>query len=237
MEIPKFSVPRHSGIMPSTGERVSWRPYLVGEEKLMLIAAQADDQSAMVVTVLDMLERVTDGGFDRGRHTRQDMDWLLLMVRSVSVEETADVKMLCQHEGCEHGTPVRVDLTAARISGGWPETDVSVSDNVHLVMRPVTVSDYIEHALDSDNPYDRYLTEMALAVSEIHYNDRTYHAAEVPLSEIVGFIESLPTGRFNDLAERYFDRIPEAVMDMEWQCGGCGEDNTLTVRGTDNFFL
>ena len=140
MALPKQTAPKYTCILPSDGREIEYRPFLVKEQKVLLLAQEQEDDAAMFRAVQDLITNVCE---DVKSETLPviDMEWLFLKIRSKSVGETANIKLSCTDPKCDgHGEAV-VNLDDVEVVGDQPESKIMLNDEIGIEMRYPRVSD------------------------------------------------------------------------------------------------
>ena len=220
MALPKLETPTYSLKVPSTGQTVNYRPYLVKEEKILLMAMESEDEQQMIRAIQDVVNACTNNTIDMDHIAMSDMEYIFTQLRAKSVGETSTIKVKCQH--CEASNEIDVNLENVRVN--VPEFDtkiVKLTGSVSVSLRYPSV-DAMVQSQECDSK------------SDVH-GDEVFDAKEQSYDDLKEFIESLNTQQFNQIRE-FIDTIPAATIDADFMCVSCGEHNQFEVRGLGNFF-
>ena len=114
MALPKLETPKHSTILPSTDQTVYFRPFLVGEQKQLLIAQESEDQNMILREMIRLIDVCVDDVTSEHLPT-SDIEWLFLQIRIKSVGETTDLVLKCQQEPCEADNEFKLDLETIKV--------------------------------------------------------------------------------------------------------------------------
>jgi hypothetical protein len=236
MALPKLSAPRFSVELPSTGQRVSFRPFLVKEEKALLMAATSSDQNSMIDAVKDVLAAcVLDDNVNVSNLPFFDLEYLFLNLRAKSVGEV--VKLEYRHTGgmnysgieCEAVTPVEINLERVKVERNEKHTNkIKITDNLGVVMRYPTISDI---KLVSDGTDE--LKMIAKCIVSVYDEENVYEPDN--LQDAVDFIDSLNTQQFAKIME-FIATMPKLKHTFRYKCKGCGQEDTVTLEGLSDFF-
>lgn len=232
MPLPKLETPNYTIVLPVSKEEVEFRPFLVREEKILLIAQESSDSKDMLRAVLRVLRACTFEKLKVEDLCMCDFEYLFLHIRAKSVGETTKIKLKCEKD--DHYTPVEVNLT---------EIDVSIPENVNdtiqlnstvgIKLRPIRVAD--AGKIDEKNKAEA-LTEMVRASTEyIFDNDNTYPIDNVTKKEFDEFVSSMSHKNLEDIQE-YIENQPGVSMKVKFECGLCGHENEVELRGIAAFF-
>jgi hypothetical protein len=236
MALPKLAAPRFSIDLPSTGERVSFRPFLVKEEKALLMAATSDDQNSMIDAVKDVLSAcVLDETVKVANLPFFDLEYLFLNLRAKSVGEV--IKLEYKHTGgknyqgieCDAVTPVEINLERVKVEKNDEHTNkIQITDQLGVVMRYPTISDI---KLVNDGADE--LKMIAKCIVSVYDEENVYEPDN--LQDAVNFIDSLNTQQFAKIMN-FIATMPKLRHTFSYKCKGCGQEDTVTLEGLSDFF-
>jgi hypothetical protein len=233
MALPKLNTPKYELAIPSTGKEVKFRPYLVKEEKILMIALESEDEKSIMQAVKDIIESCTFGEVNSNRLTMFDMEYVFTKIRTKSVGETTTLKLPC--EKCEHINEVVVDLdNDLKVSEG-KDKKIQLTSDTGVIMKYPTVNDYVDASSAKGSEIDKIFKLMAAAVESIYSGDEMFDAASEPEKEIIEFLESLNSAQFTQVKE-FFDNMPQASINVSYTCSECGNDHSMDLKGMQNFF-
>ena len=140
MALPKIDVPRYPVTIPSTGEEFIMRPYLVKEEKILLLAMESQDPKQISIAIRNLITNCIEGGIDLNTLAGFDIEKLFLELRGISVGEKIQLQTKCQAEGCEHPNAVEIDITDIQLKDFDPnDSIIKLSEDVGVTMRYPTL--------------------------------------------------------------------------------------------------
>ena len=236
MALPKIVTPKFFTTVPSTGKRISFRPFIVKEEKVLLLASESEDEEQMIVTIRDILNScVVDEDFNASKIPYFDFEYLFLHVRAKSVGEK--IKLEYRHRGgvnykdekCDVVTPIEIDLESIKVNKEDTHTNkVMISNTLGVQMRYPTIEDMRKLAKTKD---DLLLVssciEFAFDGDVIHETSGEQDSKE--------FLESLSSKQFEKVME-FFNTMPKLKHEISYKCVGCGQDDHVTLEGIADFF-
>jgi len=235
MALPKLDTPTYQLKVPSTGESVSYRPYLVKEEKILMMAMESNDTNQMMTAVKDVIRSCTSDTVDVNTLAMFDIEYVFTQLRAKSVGEISTIKVKCQE--CEASNEVDVNLENVRVD--VPKSDVqtiALTDTVGVSLRYPSVDAMLKAQADeSKSDVDRVFDLIAACIDSIYSGDEVFDAKEQSNKELKEFIESLNTQQFNKIRD-FIETIPSAAIDVEFKCVSCSEKNAFEVKGLGNFF-
>jgi phage FluMu protein Com len=233
MALPKLVSSKHTLVVPSTKESIEYRPYLVKEEKILMMAFESKDQSQMITALRDTIAGCTEGKIKVDNLTMFDLEYIFLKLRSKSVGENAKLKVKCIK--CETPNEVNIDLSSVNVVGEIkPTAKIELNDTVGVMLKYPTVKGLFRQ-LNSLDEANSALAAIASAVESIYDADNVYPAENETEKSILEFIESLTSDQFKKIAS-FFDDMPKLKHDIDFTCTHCKEENKIAVEGLQNFF-
>ena len=233
MALPKQSAPKYTCILPSDGTEVEYRPFLVKEQKNLLLAQEQDNEKAMFKAVQDLIESVTFGKVKTQAMPVIDMEYLFLKIRSKSVGETANIKVTCTDPKCDGTGEAVVNLDDVEVVGDEPDTKIMISDELGIELRYPRIMD-LEKAQGLD-PAASTIEMLKNSMVTIFDEEEVYTVADASTNELNEFVESITMTQLELLTE-FFNSIPALEIDVESQCNKCQRDITTKLRGLNSFF-
>ena len=232
MALPKQTAPKYTCILPSDGREIEYRPFLVKEQKVLLLAQEQEDDAAMFRAVQDLITNVCE---DVKSETLPviDMEWLFLKIRSKSVGETANIKLSCTDPKCDgHGEAV-VNLDDVEVVGDRPESKIMLNDEIGIEMRYPRVSDV--NQVQGKDQATQTLEMLKNSIVTIFDEENVYPTADASTNELNEFEEGLTMQQLEKITT-YFDSIPSLQLDVESKCTTCGRELKTTAKGINSFF-
>ena len=232
-EVPKYDI-----IIPSTGEKTTFRPYLVKEEKILLMASESNDEETIAKATIELIKHCVNLKIDEKQLTDFDMEYLFCQIRSKSVGETSKMQMNCTHEDCSEGTEVDVPLDKVYVN---TDKDVSsiidITDNVKVEMRYLTYYDYLNNDMlkNKETESELIFNIILSSIKSIMTDEDKIDTKDEPIEELINFVNSMTTTQFNKL--KYFvENAPQVSLNINWTCESCKRENGLIVKGIMDFF-
>ena len=224
--------------IPSTGQEIKYRPFVVREEKVLLTAIESDDAQQISNAMRDIVEVCTFKEVDVKSLAMFDLELIFLKLRAASVGENAEIALTCSNEECKHQNAVKINLAEVELKGD-PKASavVQITDTVGVSLKYPTVLK-VEDTLKASKPeagIDVAIAMIAASIESIHDADSVYPASESTAQELVDFIESLNKEQFTKVQE-FFDNFPKLKEDVEFTCEKCKTVNNVTLEGLNDFF-
>jgi len=233
--LPKLDSPTYELTVPSTGAKIPYRPYLVKEEKILMMAMESNDTNQMMNAVKNVIRSCTSDAIDVNALAMFDIEYIFTQLRAKSVGETSTIKVNCRK--CESSNEVDVSLENVRVDVPQSDTQtIALTDTVGVSLHYPSVDAMIKAQADeSKSDVDRVFDLIIACVDSIYSGDEIFDAKEQSPNELKDFIESLNTQQFNKVRD-FIESIPSAVIDVEFMCMSCSEHNSFEVKGLGNFF-
>lgn len=232
--LPKLSVPKYSLTIPSTNEVVSYRPYLVREEKILMIASESEDSDQIQTALVDIVSECLDYTGDINKLTNCDLEYIFLQLRSKSVGETIDIIKICSE--CDHRNDVAINLDNITIANNdGNDNIVRLSPDLALELTYPTIGNKIDYE-DEDSDTEVLIKSVATGLTFIYYGEETFNAADVSYQERIEFVEGLSTSQFNDAVD-FLLKAPYVEYKSEFVCKKCGHKEEFSYTGLIDFFI
>ena len=235
MALPRIDSPKYELTVPSTGETVEYRPYLVKEEKILMLAMESKDQNQMIRALRDVIAGCTDGKVQVDKLAMFDLEYVFLKIRAKSVGETSKIGIKCTD--CDTKNEFEINLEEVQVQGEVKkEAKIALTDSVGVVLRYPTVKG-IQRQLGKNqgNDAEVSMAAVASAIESIYDAENVYSAEDETSESLMGFLDSLTSQQFKKIAE-YFDDMPRLKHDINYKCKSCGVENKQTLEGLTSFF-
>ena len=226
----KISTPTYSEKLPSSGAKIRYTPFRVGDEKTLLIAGQSEDKKEMLRALKTIVGNCVQGAEVEDMEN-YDIEFLFLKLRAVSVGETSDVGIACDE--CDAYNSITVDLDAVIVEKQKNHTDVvKINDELGFKMRGINAEEVSD--LDIYDP-DHSIEIVARSIKQVFTGEETIDVEPSDLDDLKNLIESMTTDQYEMLQE-YFRTAPKLSKKIEFTCGQCGHENTKVLEGLSSFF-
>ena len=234
MGLPIQKAPTYKCVLPVSNIEVKYRPFLVKEQKHLLVARESENSTQIFDAIMDLVKAVTEEKIDASKIPLVDLEYLFLQVRTKSVGETARVPLMCMADGCDGVGYTDVDLTEIEVdTSGILDNKIELGSNLIVELKaPDSKLIYEVENLDEVEMIKPILRECMI---RIYDEENVYEMAEHRDSEIDEFIESLTVGQFEDI-NKYFGSMPQLKKEVEYKCEKCGTVSTNTLQGLQSFF-
>lgn len=239
MSLPKLETPKYALTIPSTKKNIEFRPYLVGEEKILMLAMESEDERQIGAAVKDIIRVCTFGKVNPDDLTSTDLEYLFLKLRAKSVGETVTVKLKCQYEPCdgEIACEINIDKIEPTSANSGVSNRIALTDKIGITLRPATVRNLTRLSGNKDSGKAGQINALIAASIESIYDDQgVYRSEDSTIEELTEFIDSLSAGQLNQI-KAYFESLPRLSKDLKYACPKCKCLNELTLSGLQSFFV
>lgn len=234
MTLPKLETNRYSVVVPSTQKTIEFRPFLVREEKLLMVAQESEDTSQMLKVLCDIIEVCTFNSLKGKDLTIYDLEYIFLQLRSKSVGETTEVSLKCKE--CGHDNVVDIDLSKidVRFPDKAPSNKLQLNDDVGITLRSITVGKTIEIAKIQDEN-EGFIASIAACIETIYDKESVYLTDDSSQKELHEFIGSLSHSHLGEIQE-FITNQPVLNQEINYKCASCGHESTYVLEGLMSFF-
>ena len=234
MSLPVINAPEFEAKVPSSGQKIFFRPFLVKEEKALYVAMEGGQQSEMVNTVSKVIQNciTSEKDINVSELAYFDLEYLFLKLRSKSVGEVVDLKFKhVSKPDCPGITPVSVKLDDIEVTFSDDHTDkIMITDEVGIKLKYPTISSVSNiEGQDIDSIFD-YVVD---SIDYIYDQEKIYE--ETSKKELKEFIENLSQEQFGKVMN-FFNTLPKLTKTITFNCAECGEEETIVVEGLQGFF-
>ena len=237
MALPIIENPRYELTLPSSDVQVQFRPFVVKEEKILLMAMETKDNNEIVTATKDILKACTYEKLDIESLPMFDIEYLLLQIRSKSVGEVAKFKVICPDDK-QTAADVELDLSAVQVQVDDDHSNKVVIDEerkLGLVLNyPSLGITKAGFDVNKEN-VETMFNVVASCIDHIYEGDKTYPAKDSTKKEIVEFLEGLSQQAFLKI-KKFFDTMPQLRHEVEVTNPKTGIKSTVTFKGLQDFF-
>ena len=236
MALPKLNIPTYELEVPSTDEKIKYRPFLVKEEKILLIAMESKDNAEMIQGVKDIVSQCTFEKVDVSNMPMFDVEYIFLNIRAKSVGEVSSIKVLCPDDKKTYAT-VEVDLSKVEVQVEKKHTNkIELSDDMGLIMTYPTIESFVKNGIENISPTNM-LDVVGSCILQIYEEkgEKIYEAKDQTKKELSDFIESMNTKQFKQIQE-FFDTMPKLKHTIKVKNPKTKKESDVTLTGLNDFF-
>jgi hypothetical protein len=238
MSLPVIATPLYELVLPSTGKKYKYRPFLVKEEKILLMALEGGNTNEIINAITEII-KVCVKGIDTEKIAIFDLEYIFLRLREKSIGE--EISLYVRHinginskgVGCDQSQEIKVNLTGVDILKD-PEhkNKIQLTDSIGVVMKYPTIA--LMEEVGEFNASSAF-SIIERCIDYIYDNDKTYPVSECGPNELKEFIDSLSHTQFEKI-EKFFSTLPKLRHESKWICKKCGVEETIVLEGLNDFF-
>ena len=240
MPLPKISTPTYELEIPSTGKKIKYRPFLVREEKILVMALESEDMSQITNAIVEIL---SDCIITRGVKVEElatfDIEYLFLNVRAKSVGEEIEVNITCEDDG-ETQVQAKIDIDTIKVQKNKDHSNIiKLDDTLSMKLKYPSITQFVENNFEvqdtSGSNVDQSL-EMIVSCVEMIYNaDECWSAKDTTKKEMLEFVEQMNTKQFKEI-ENFFTTMPKLSHTLVVKNPNTKKDNEVVLEGLASFF-
>ena len=236
MALPKLEVPIYELTVPSTDEKIKYRPFLIKEEKILLIAMESGANEDVIQAVKQIVSECTFNTLKLGNMPMFDVEYIFLQIRSKSVGEVSKLKILCRDDG-ETYANVEVDLTEIEVQVNDDHTNkIELTDEMGVIMRYPTIDSFSTAGI-SDITADNMLDVIVACIDKIYdkKGEEVFDSKDSSKKELMDFVEGMNTTQFQDV-QAFFDSMPKLRHEITVVNPKTKVENIVALSGLNDFF-
>lgn len=236
--LPKISAPVYDLTLPMLNQKIQFRPFLVKEQKILLIAIQSEDPVFIRDNVKNIIKSCCLTDINVDELSALDIEYFFLNLRARSIGEVVETKYRCEatnSEGETCGNQLKVDINLLDIKPELTDYNdiVEITDSVGIKFKYPNFK-VVEQLSEDKDVVEKTFDAIINCIDYIYDDNNFYYAKETPKKELVEFLESLNVDQFKKV-ENYFDALPKLKKEINIKCNKCGFDHKIVLEGIDNF--
>lgn len=239
MPLPKIATPTYHLDLPSTGQEIKFRPFLVKEEKVLAFALESEDTKQITTAMKTVIKNcVETKGIKIENLPTFDIEYLFLNIRGKSVGEEIDVNIICPDDG-ETQVPVKINIDDIQVQKNSDHTNkIKVDENIMMELKYPSLEQFIKNNFDlsADNTLDQSFELIASCVDKIYTKDEVWSAADVTKKELLDFLDQLNTHQFKEI-EKFFETMPKLSHTIKVKNPNTEVESEVTLEGLASFFV
>ena len=243
--LPKIDVPLYEITLPLLKKKVKFRPFLVKEEKILLMAAEYDDQDAILLAVKQIINNCCVSDIDIEDLPILDFEYFFMHLRARSVGEVVDLQYKCNNTISGEGEEEKKCNTLVKLSFNVLEIEpeinninnkIQLTPNLGVVLKYPNFKNIEDITKTSDlSSTDLVSKTIINSIDFVYDNESVYYAKDTPEEELMEFIDSLTREQFGKIQE-FFDTIPKLKKQIKFTCQKCAYEEELLLEGIQSFF-
>ena len=236
MALPKLNTPTYELEVPSTDEKIKYRPFLVKEEKILMMAMDSKDNAQIINAVKDIVKSCTFDKVDVSTMPMFDMEYIFLNIRAKSVGEISKLKILCPDDKKTYAS-VDLDLTKVEVQVGDDHTNkIELTDDMGLIMTYPTIDSFLDSGIETITA-NNMLDIIGSCVLQIYEKngEKVYQGKDQTKKELTEFIEQMNSGQFRKV-QSFFDTMPKLTHTVKVKNPKTKKTSEVKLTGLNDFF-
>ena len=238
MPLPKIATPTYELELPSTGQEIKYRPFLVKEEKVLVIALESEDPKQITTAIKTVIKNcIHTKGIKVESLPTFDIEYLFLNIRGKSVGEELDVNIICPDDN-ETEVPVNIYLDDINVVKNDEHNNlIKLDDTIAMQMRYPSLDQFIKNnfELNEKNAMDQSFDLIASCVDKILTEDEVWTAADCTKKEMNEFLEQMNSSQFKEI-EKFFETMPKLTHTVKFKNPKTKKENEIVLEGLSSFF-
>jgi hypothetical protein len=238
MPLPRISTPTYELELPSTEQSINYRPFLVKEEKLLVIALESEDTKQITTAIKTVIKNcILTKDIKVENLPTFDIEFLFLNIRGKSVGEQVDVNIICPDDN-ETNVSVSIDLDDIKVLKNEDHTNkIKVDPTIMMEMKYPSLEQFIKNNFDfnNQNAMDQSFELIASCIDKIYTKDEVWSTSDVTKKELTEFLESMNSSQFKDI-EKFFETMPKLSHKIQIKNPKTGVESEVVLEGLASFF-
>lgn len=242
MPLPKINTPTYDLTLPSTGKKIKYRPFLVREEKILIMALETEDMAQITNAVIEILDEcILTKGISVTKLATFDIEYLFLNVRSKSVGETVEVNVTCPDDG-KTSVQMEINIDSIKVQKVRGHKNIiKLDDQYSMKLKYPSMTEFVESNFESGNDggegsdIDKSLSMITSCIEMIYDNEESWDASDSSQQELEEFIEQLNSKQFKSI-EKFFETMPKLSHKVKVTNPKTGVESQVVLEGLASFF-
>jgi len=238
MPLPKISTPTYELELPSTGQTVKYRPFLVREEKLLVLALESEDTKQITTAIKTVIKNCIETKNIKVESLPTfDIEYLFLNIRGKSVGEDIEVNIICPDDE-ETTVPVTIAVDDIKVQKSEKHSkQIKLDDSIMMEMKYPSLDQFIKSNFDfsGENQMDQSFDLVASCIDKIYTEDEVWVASDVTKKELVEFLDQMNSSQFKKI-ETFFETMPKLSHTVKVKNPKTGVESDVVLEGLSNFF-
>ena len=239
MPLPKISAPTYELVLPSSNKKIRYRPFLVREEKILIMALESEDTKQITEAIKTVIHNcIITRGIKVDKMSTFDIEYLFLNVRGKSVGETVEVNVTCPDDG-QTKVPVEIDIDAIKIQKNPKHINIiKLDDNLSVQMNYPSLDQFIETNFETDSQntqVDQSLNVIMSCINQVYNEEESWSASDCTKKELKEFVESMNSKQFKDI-EAFFETMPKLSHKIKITNPNTKVQSEVVIEGLASFF-
>tara|TARA_R100001463_G_scaffold98028_1_gene152539 strand:- start:9 stop:722 length:714 start_codon:yes stop_codon:yes gene_type:complete len=236
MPLPKIVTPSFELTLPSNKKKVKYRPFLVKEEKILILAIENGGMKEITMAIKDVLKNcILTRGIKIDQLPTFDIEYLFLNIRARSIGESIDLLITCPDDGkTKVNTQIYIDEVEVKTDKDHT-TDIKIDDTYTMRLKYPSLDQFVDENFNFEKETDNTFSLVASCIEMVFSKDEAWEAKDSTQKELVGFLEQLNSFQFKEI-QKFFETMPKLSHDIEVENPETKVKSTVTLEGLASFF-
>ena len=236
MPLPKIVTPSYELTLPSNGKKISYMPFLVKEEKILILAIESDSLKEISRSIKDILKNcILTKGVKVDELPTFDIEYLFLNIRSRSIGESIELVVTCPDDGeTKVNTTIYIDEIEVK-KNKEHSTDIKIDDTYTMRMKYPSLDEFIDENFNFEGQSDNSFDIIASCIDMVFSEEEAWEAKDCTKKELIEFVEQMNSSQFKEI-EKFFDTMPQLSHQIEVVNPKTKVKSTVTLEGLASFF-
>ena len=236
MPLPKIVTPSYELTLPSNGKKISYRPFLVKEEKILILAIESSSLKQISRAIKDILKNcILTKGVKVDQLPTFDIEYLFLNIRARSIGESIELVVTCPDDNeTKVNTTIYIDEIEVKTNDKH-NTDIKIDDTYTMRMKYPSLDEFIDENFNFDGQSDNSFEIIASCIDMVFSEEEAWEAKDCTKKELTEFVEQMNSAQFKEI-EQFFDTMPQLSHDIEVQNPKTKVKSTVKLEGLASFF-
>ena len=237
MPLPKISTPTYELVLPSSGKKIKYRPFLVREEKVLIVAMESEDEKQIATAVKNVIKDcILTRGVKVDEFATFDIEYVFLNIRGKSVGEDVEVLVTCPDDG-ETQVPTVINLDEIKVHTDKDhKKDIVLDADLTLRMKYPSMNEFVKSNFSGEDiTVEGTFDLIASCVEQVFNEEESWSASDCTKKEMTEFLEQLSSKQFKEI-EKFFETMPKLSHTVKVKNPNTGVDNEILLEGLNAFF-
>ena len=238
MPLPKIATPTYDLVLPSTKQEIQYRPFLVKEEKLLVLALESEDSKQITTTIKSVIKGcILTKGIKVENLPTFDIEYLFLNIRGKSVGEEVEVNIICPDDGVTQ-VPVKINLDEIEvIENEEHQKNIKLDDNLMMEMKYPSLDQFIKSNFDfnEENQVEQSFELIGACIDKVYSEDEVWATADCSKKEVNDFLEQMNSMQFKEI-EKFFETMPKLSHTLKVTNPKTKKKSEVVLEGLSSFF-
>ena len=234
MALPTMDLPTYELVVPSNKKKIKFRPFLVKEEKVLLMALETDDEKNIKNAVFELLKACISTRIKLESLASFDLEYIFLNIRAVSVGEIVQMNVTCQDD---NETQVKYNLNLTDVNVIFPkghDSKIMLTDTLGVIMKYPSFDGFVQGQFTDNKEFD-VIKVVAESIDQIFEGEEVYDESTTSKKEFVQFVESLTSPQLEKI-QKFFETAPRLEHSFKVTNPNTGKESEYSLRGLQSFF-